>query len=407
MTRALLLMLVGCSDFELQDLSKSGYDEPDIKVEPYLLSFSGAEPVTDVVTIINEGGAPLVVEQPVVAGEDLDRFTILSTDFPVTLDPGASTEAVVLFSAVGDTSAARLEVPSNDPTMPVAPVQLRGTVEVPSLEISPAAHDFGDVGLDCDAAKTFTLTNVGTGTLRLDTASLEGAGFSLREPLAVEELAPDASTTLSVRFMPDADAHFSTLLIVDSNDPRGPQSAAIGGAGEEGLPCGELADCEDGYWADYYNLPGSHPDVEGGAASYAPGDLPWFHDWYDSDYFYARQLEPGLSFGRNWFPIPSELPGDPYHFAVHIVAKIEVEEDMVATFEMGSDDDGWAFIDGALEGDLAGLHALEITTFDVPLSAGVHDVELYMAERHTAESAFWFRWLSDGISVFACPEEGE
>lgn len=401
------LIIASCSDFELRDLSATDAVGPAIEVTPAYLSFSSMTPTSEVVTITNVGDAALSVEQPVIDAAESGRFSVLAGDFPLSLESGASIETTVVFEAIGDTSEGQLLVHSSDPDTPTAAVGLWGVVAVPMLEIEPAEHDFGEVGLECADHKTFTLTNVGSGTLTLNEATLQSSVFSLDEPLSTSTLTPSASTTLRVRYTPTAEETSTGLLLVDSDDPRGTQYASLHGTGVAELPCEEVLpeDCEDGYWADYYNLPLSHPDVEEGAASFGAGDLPWDHDWFDAEYFHAREVEPGLSFGSNWFPVDGDLPGDPYHFAVHIVAKIEVEEDMVATFEMGSDDDSWAFIDGALEGDLAGLHALEITTFDVPLTAGIHDLELYMAERHTSESAFWFRWLSDGVSVFACPED--
>lgn len=164
----------------------------------------------------------------------------------------------------------------------------------------------------------------------------------------------------------------------------------------------DLADCEDGYYADYFNLPADHPEMEGEGGD-RNGDLPSGHDWWDPAYFAFRQLDPGLEFGEDWWPVNTGLPGDPQYFAVHWEALLDVSEDVVVAFELGSDDDSWAFIDDALAGSLPGIHAVEATTFVTALTAGRHRLDLYMAERHTTGSGFWFRWNSDAVGIYACP----
>ena len=165
----------------------------------------------------------------------------------------------------------------------------------------------------------------------------------------------------------------------------------------------DLESCEDGYWADYFNLPADHPDVEIDWVE-IDDDVPSNHDLWDPQYFAFRQNDPGLDFGDQWWPVDTGLPGDPQYFAVHWVATLDVAVDVVVPFELGSDDDGWAFIDGEQVANLAGIHGVEETEFLAPLLAGRHALDLYMAERHTFNSGFWFRWLSDEVSIYACPE---
>lgn len=170
-----------------------------------------------------------------------------------------------------------------------------------------------------------------------------------------------------------------------------------------------------GYRANYYNLPNTHPDMEGTITGLVKGmvkdSLPLAltgngrryinqFDWYDQQYLSFSRVDPDLYLNyARWFPIDGNLPGDPYHFAVHWQAVLTVPTDGEYEFQMGSDDDSWLFIDGQKVFDLGGVHGLEVTVGKVFLTRGSHDLDIYFAERHQSSAGFYFRFTSNDLII--------
>jgi len=171
-----------------------------------------------------------------------------------------------------------------------------------------------------------------------------------------------------------------------------------------------------GLLGTYYNLEEYHPDMQGpitgldtglvealltGAtptlSAYGTTRINQF-DWWDPMYEVFSRVDSDddlfNSFSPSWYPVDTGLPGDPYHFAVHWEGFFNVDTDMTYTYYMGADDDAWVFIDNQLVGDLGGVHAMDYTDFDVDLTAGVHTIDIFFAERHTVESGFKMNFFS-------------
>jgi fibro-slime domain-containing protein len=61
------------------------------------------------------------------------------------------------------------------------------------------------------------------------------------------------------------------------------------------------------------------------------------------------------------------------------------------TFNLGSDDDAWIFLNGKLVVDNGGIHALvDAKTTVASLAPGLNTVEVFFADRHTVQSGLYF-----------------
>ncbi|MFA6322760.1 MAG: PA14 domain-containing protein [Candidatus Buchananbacteria bacterium] len=143
--------------------------------------------------------------------------------------------------------------------------------------------------------------------------------------------------------------------------------------------CGVSLTNSFGFSGYYYNLPKTHPDMEGAVG-------PWSkparqNDWYSQTYFVFTRIDKDLNFGSNFFPVNTGLAGDPNHFAVNWRAIIDVPTTASYTYKITADDDAWVYIDDQLVSDLNGTHMARTEEKSVQLTAGYHKLEIYYADR--------------------------
>jgi fibro-slime domain-containing protein len=172
-----------------------------------------------------------------------------------------------------------------------------------------------------------------------------------------------------------------------------------------------------GLLGTYYNLPNTHPDMEGTITglqtgwvqSALSGSMPTLtatgstyinqFDWWDPKYQVFQRIDSAAdlqsSFQSSWFPVNTGLAGDPQDFAVKWSGKFYVATAQSYNYSMGSDDDSWLFIDKQLVLDLGGVHGMSNINYTVNLTSGYHDIDIFFAERHVVQSGFQLNFFSD------------
>lgn len=187
---------------------------------------------------------------------------------------------------------------------------------------------------------------------------------------------------------------------------RRPDLVYLGG--DETVPGGlpltvSLSGRTTGFTGQYYNLSRNHPDMQSGSTSRDQGlvqeTLPLRltdageseyeqFDWWDAQYFSFSRVDETLDWPSDFHPLDEGKPGDPFHFAVHWTATMEVPEAGTYSFATVSDDESWLFVDGNLVVDNGGLHGRRRRSGSVDLDAGEYDVDIFFAERQTTGSNF-------------------
>jgi uncharacterized membrane protein len=202
-------------------------------------------PMPLVFTVRNDGGGSL-------SGLAITKTGTHAADYIVgalgatTLAAGASTTFTVTFTpgATGTRTAA-LQIASNDPDENPFDINLTGTGVAAAPEIvveQPAGTNlndggsvaFGTVTLGSNAARTFTIRNIGTANLTglaLSKSGTHAADFALGS-LGATTLTPGTSTTFTVTFTPGAVGARNAALQIASNDAdENPFDLALSGTG--------------------------------------------------------------------------------------------------------------------------------------------------------------------------------
>ncbi|MRR53423.1 MAG: choice-of-anchor D domain-containing protein [Deltaproteobacteria bacterium] len=120
----------------------------------------------------------------------------------------------------------------------VSIVNLAATSGDPDISVSPGSYDFGNVGVQSTATKTFTIANTGTGSLIVGTITITGSDFTLgTDGCSGRTVAPSSSCTVQVAFTPTAVGSRSATLSIPSNDPdENPVTVALAGTGADLRP---------------------------------------------------------------------------------------------------------------------------------------------------------------------------
>jgi hypothetical protein len=172
------------------------------------------------VTVTNTGDQPLKITGMTRGGAGGSRVTATRGCGTDLIAPGDTCVVSVTFSptAVG-TLTPTLTLSGNFGS---AVIDLSGTgiAAAPELSITPGSLDFGSVRRNTTSApQTFTVTNTGTASLKVNGVTRGGTGGSritvTNDCLAI--IAPGGSCTLSVTFSPTALGTLTPTLSITSN----------------------------------------------------------------------------------------------------------------------------------------------------------------------------------------------
>ncbi len=211
------------------------------------------------------------------------------------------------------------------------------------------------------------------------------------------------ATTSAFTWTPTATGTYSALFTASDGEATSTHTLTIHVV--PFLPDISNKECTNGdLYGWFYNLPKTHPDVNGPITGVISGTTPFDYDWYDDQYlsFAENVAVSSLNQTSNYFPVDDGLAGDPLYFAAHFTGFVHVAATSTHTVQLGSDDDSWFYLNGVETMNLGGVHAFKNATSSVAFPAGTSTIDVYFAERHKSQSALRFSIFGSGITYNPC-----
>jgi hypothetical protein len=200
---------------------------PQLTMSTQSLSFGNVavnSSATLPVTLTSSGTAPLTISAATLSDTG---FTDSGATFPVTLNPNQSVTLQVKFdpTAAGAVTG-QLKIASTSSSGATTLIQLTGTGTATTgttsqLLFSSTTLSFGNVPVGSTASLSLTLTSSGTAPVTINSAALQGTGFSDSAATFPLTLNPNQSVTLTVQFDPTAAGAAAGTLTVNSNSATG------------------------------------------------------------------------------------------------------------------------------------------------------------------------------------------
>lgn len=177
-------------------------------------------------TVTNDGNAPLVISNIVLASESTD-FSFQSPAVPITIATGDSSNLTFKFSpSVLGAANATFNISSNDPETPEVSVQLNGTsIQGPKISLSASSLNFGEVSVSNSKELSITIANEGEQALIVNsiTQTSGSSDFSFTGPSTPINILPDGTATITFRFNSTKEGEQSANFLLSTNDPCTPE----------------------------------------------------------------------------------------------------------------------------------------------------------------------------------------
>jgi trimeric autotransporter adhesin len=218
---------------------------------------TGTSSSAQTITVTNTGSGSLVIGAATVSGTDAALFALGSDSCSgATISAsGTCTFTLTFTPTTTGSKTATVSITSNDATTPNLSIALTGAgvaAIVPTISSSLSSKDFGNTTMGISSsAQTFTITNTGSGSLIIGTASLSGtdaALFALGSDSCSGATLPAAATcTFTVTFTPTTAGAKTATVTIPTNDPTTPSlSITLTGTGVSASATPTTSSTDDG-----------------------------------------------------------------------------------------------------------------------------------------------------------------
>ncbi len=194
----------------------------------------GQPSVTRIISLTNTGDQTLTISGISLTGTNAADFSQTSTCAATLAANTTCSISVSFVPSIAGTETATLSVADNAPGSPqTASLTGTGVAATSAVTATPGSLDFGTLALGGSVpAQSITITNSGTASLRVSSVALGGANpgdFSQSNNCTAAPIAVQASCTISVSFLPQAQGQRSATITLTDDAPNSPQNFSLTG----------------------------------------------------------------------------------------------------------------------------------------------------------------------------------
>ena len=239
---ALLLSLValaaavlsGCAGVVSAGNSSKPASQAAIQVTPSSVNFGSivaGKKVSQTVSVANTGNVSVNISQVNVSSS---QFSVSGLTMPFSLPVGQSSSFQVWFDATAAGNAAGALTISTDTGITSGQVALAGIVTAApqKIGVTPAILNLGSAVVGTTVPGTVTVSNVGGSNLTISSITGSGNPFTVSGLTTPISIAPGASNSFIVTYVPTAAVTSSGSVTITSDDPLTPRSVVtVSGTG--------------------------------------------------------------------------------------------------------------------------------------------------------------------------------
>ena len=149
--------------------------------------------------------------------------------------------------------------------------------------------------------------------------------------------------------------------------------------------------------------PNGMPVASGGVndINSGTGELTWWSPTLNSNVYATGTGTISLPYASNMYP-PNSTGGDDYtgFETAYFTGSFSLGPPGTVSFQLGSDDDSFIYVDGTLFGQNPGVHGVSNVNFTSPtLGAGGHQIEVFFADRENSGAYLSLNLLSDDVVI--------
>lgn len=148
--------------------------------------------------------------------------------------------------------------------------------------------------------------------------------------------------------------------------------------------------------------PNGFPVATGGVTTLAPGgEIPWWSPALNANVSLSGTGTISLPYSSNMYAPNSTGSNNASFFeTAKFSGAFSLGASSTVTFQLGSDDDSFIFVDGVLMGQNPGIHGVTNVNFTSPtLSAGAHQVDIFYADRQRTGAFLSLNLISDEVVI--------